>query len=168
MVKPDRSRYVWLYLPSNECKARWHALAEKAGTPLSKFCISIIEEHLSEDEDFKPRRAIVQESEDLKKENKTLRDDLRMKNIVLERYESELRRLRSEAFLGDDFRGVRTYSADLVNLLKSRGSITSQNILESLGIDPAESEAVKAVSMQLEELQSFGLIEHEGRSWKWI
>ncbi|HOK58012.1 MAG TPA: hypothetical protein PK659_04075 [Methanothrix sp.] len=35
----------------------------------------------------------------LRAENKELRDDLRQKKIVIERYENELRRYRSEAFL---------------------------------------------------------------------
>lgn len=168
MVKPDRSRYVWLYLASAENKKRWHDLAEKAGVPLSKFCISIIEERLSEDEDFKPRRAMVKELETLKAENKTLRDDLRQKGIVIERYEAELKRYRSAAFLSDDFRGMRRYSGELVNLLKTKGRMDSYAILESLGIDPTETESVRAVSRQLEELEAFNLIERDGRSWKWI
>ena len=43
MVMPDESRYVYLYLPSAEDKARWEKLAEEASVPLL---------HLKLDRDF--------------------------------------------------------------------------------------------------------------------
>ncbi len=39
MVMPDKSRYVYLYLPTAEDKQRWQSLADEAGIPLSKFVI---------------------------------------------------------------------------------------------------------------------------------
>jgi hypothetical protein len=168
LVKPDKSRYVWLYLPSKADKERWQAIADKARSPLSTFCISIIEERLAEEEEFKPRREMAREMEALKAENKALRDDLRQKDIVLERYEVDLKKYRSQSFLNDDYHGVRRYSKEIVDLLKSRGQADSYKILEVLGIDPRESELVKAVSKQLEELEGFGFIKSDGRSWKWI
>lgn len=168
LVKPDKSRYVWLYLPSKADKDRWQALADKAQTPLSKFCISIIEERLAEESEFKPRRELSKEMESLKAENKTLRDDTRQKAIVLERYEGELKKYRSQPFLGEDYAGVRRFSKEIVDLLKSRGQADSYRILEDLGIDPRESELVKAVSRQLEELEAYGIVKTDGRSWQWI
>jgi hypothetical protein len=43
MVMPDKSRYVYLYLPSAKDKARWEKLAEEAGVPLSKFVMEVFE-----------------------------------------------------------------------------------------------------------------------------
>jgi len=168
MVKPDKSRYVWLYLPSKADKERWQSLADRTKTPLSKFCISIIEERLAEEDEFKPHRAVAKELEDLKNENKALRDDLRQKGIVLERYENELKRYRSQSFLEEDYKGTRSYSKELVEILKTRGQVDSYKLLEALGIDPRESELVKAVSKQLEELEDYKLVKSDGRSWKWI
>lgn len=168
MVKPDRSRYVWLYLPSKADKERWHALAEKAKIPLSTFCISIIEERLAEEDGFKPHLKVAKEMENLKAENKTLRDDLRQKEIVLERYEAELKRYRAQPFQAEDYQGMRRYSGELVEILKKRGSMDSYRLLEALGIDPRESEQVKAVSRQLNELEAYKLIKTDGRSWRWI
>lgn len=168
MVKPDKSRYVWLYLPSKADKERWQAEADKVHSPLSNFCISIIEERLAEEEVFKPRREMAREMDALKAENKALRDDLRQKSIVIERYEGELKKFRSQSFTNDDYAGVRRYNKEIVDLLKSRGQADSYKILEALGIDPRESELVKAVSRQLEELEGFGFIKSDGRSWKWI
>ena len=41
-------------------------------------------------------------------------------------------------------------------------------LLEDLGIDPRESDLVKAVSKQLEELEGYGMIKPEGKGWRWI
>jgi len=155
-------------MPSDADKARWAAMAEKAKTPLSKWVIEIVESTLAENEEFQPRREMVKDLESLKHEMRALRDELGQKNIVLERYESELKHFRSTAFLEDDYKGMRRYSRELVDLLKARGQIDSYKILEALGIDPRESELVKAVSQQLEELEGYGMIRTDGRTWKWI
>lgn len=168
MVKPDKSRYVWLYLPSKADKERWQALADKAKTPLSKFCVELIESTLAESDEFKPRGEMAKELDTLKREIKVLRDDLRQKTIVIDRYEAELKRFRSEAFLDRGFQGVRRYPRELVEVLKARGSVDNYRLLEDLGINPKESDLVKAVSNQLEELEEYGMIKAEGRGWRWI
>ena len=168
MVKPDKSRYVWLYLPSKAAKERWQALADEAKTPLSTFCVSIIEEKLAESEEEKSQRTVIKELESLKGENKTLREDMRQKEVVLQRYEEELRRYRAEPFQADHFQGVRPYSRELVDILKARGHVGSYQILELLGIAPDETEAIKAVTKQLEELEKFNLIKADGKGWQWI
>ena len=155
-------------MPSDADKARWATLAENAKTPLSKWVIEIVESTLADNEEFSPRREMIKELEDLRKDNKTLRDDLRQKEIILDRYEAELRRFRSEPFLHADFKGIRPYSEELVKILKTRGQIDSYRLLDELGIDPRESDLVKAVTTQLEELEAYKLITMDGRSWKWI
>lgn len=168
VVKPDHSRYVHVYMPSDEDKARWAALAKNANTPLSKWVIEIVESTLAENEEFLPRREMVKKMDGLRKENKTLHDELRQKEIVLDRYELELKRFRSEPFLHTDFRGIRPYSEELVKIIKAHGRIDNYRLLEELGIDARESDLVKAVSSQLEELEAYKLIETDGRAWKWI
>lgn len=168
MVKPDRSRYIWLYCKSKAQKEQWQALAVKADTPLSTWCASIIEERVSEDEGSRPRHKLTKELDSLKEEIKTLREDLRQKEVVLQRYEAELRRYRAEPFQADQFKGVRPYSKELVEILKARGHVGSYQILELLGISPGEAEAIKAVSKQLEELEKFNLIKADGKGWQWI
>ena len=168
MVKPDRSRYIWLYCKSKAQKDQWQALAEKADTPLSAWCASIIEERLAEEDGLMPRHKLAKELEGLKADNESLREDLRRKELVLERYEAELRRYRAEPFQGEQFAGIRPYSKELVEILKARGHVGSYQILELLGIGPGEAEAIKAVSKQLEELEKFNLIKADGRGWQWI
>ncbi len=168
MVKPDRSRYIWLYCKSREQKEQWQALAEKADTPLSAWCASIIEERLAEDNGLMPRHKLAKDLESLRADNESLREDLRRKELVLERYEAELRRYRAEPFQGEQFAGIRPYSKELVEILKARGHVGSYQILELLGIGPGEAEAIKAVSKQLEELEKFNLIKADGKGWQWI
>lgn len=164
---PDKSRYVYLYLPSAEDKARWEKLAEDAGVPLTKFVIEVFESALDEESDFKPRGQLVIEIGKLRSENKLLRDDLNQKKIVLEKYETELKRYRSQAFVEDKFEGVRKYNRELIAVLKQGIVLDSYKLLEELGIDPNDSQLVKALSIQLEELEAFGLVTSTQRGWRW-
>jgi hypothetical protein len=171
MVKknlPDQSRYTYVYHPSREHKEQWAKIAAKAHTPLSKFIIETVDSVIDENAEFKPRGEMAKDMESLKAENKALRDDVRQKTIVLERYEAELKKYRSQSFLDEDYRGIRRYSKEIVELLKTRGSIDSYRLLEDLGIDPKESDLVKAVSNQLEELEAYGMIKPDGKGWQWI
>jgi hypothetical protein len=167
MVMPDKSRYIYLYLPTVEDKKRWQSLADEAGVPLSKFVIEVVESSLTEQSDFKPRGELVKEIGKLRTENKELRDDLKQKKIVLEKYENELKRYRSEAFLEDKFEGVRKYNKEIMAILKRGGVVDSYELLEELGIDPQEADTVRAVSKQLEDLESYGLVTSTQRGWKW-
>jgi hypothetical protein len=167
VVKPDKSRYVYLYLPSSEDKKRWDKLASDAGVPLSKFVIEIVENALMEESEFKPRTDMINELGSLRDEVRKLRDDLKLKNIVIDKYESELKRYRSATFLEGGFEGARKYNQELVELLKQKTVIDSYRILEELGIDPRETELVKAVSYQLDNLEAYGLVESTPRGWRW-
>ncbi|MDF0592201.1 hypothetical protein P0O24_01200 [Methanotrichaceae archaeon M04Ac] len=143
-------------------------MADEAKSPLSRFVIEIVESTLAENEELRPRREMVNELESVKNENKKLRDDLRQKDIVIDRYESELKRYRSEVFLSSNFEGIRRYSKELVEILKAGNYVDSYRLLEVLNIDPRESEQIQAVSHQLEELEEYGMIKPEGRGWRWI
>jgi hypothetical protein len=164
---PDKSRYVYLYLPTVADKQRWQTLADDAGIPLSKFIIQVVENALTEESDFKPRGDLVKEIGKLKSENKELRDDLKQKKIVLEKYENELKRYRNEAFLEDKYEGIRKYNREIMTILKRGAVIDSYTLLEELGVDPTETDSVKAISKQLEDLESFGLISSTQRGWRW-
>ena len=168
MVMPDKSRYVYLYLPSAEDKARWEKLAEEAGVPLSRFVIEVFESTLAEESDFKPRGELVKEIGKLRSENKVLRDDLNQKKIVLEKYETELKRYRSQAFVENKFEGVRKYNCELIAVLKQGIVLDSYKLLEELSIDPNDSQLVKAISQQLEELEAYGLVTSTKRGWRWV
>jgi hypothetical protein len=167
MVMPDKTRYVYVYLPSAKDKRRWEKLAEDAGVPLSKFVIEAVEDSLAESE-FRPRAEMTREMGKLRSDNKQLRDELKLKNIVLEKYETELKRYRSEAFLEDKFEGVRKYNKEIITILKRGGVVDSHSLLNQLGINPKESDLVKSVSKQLEDLEMYGLVTSTPRGWRWV
>jgi len=167
LVKPDKSRYVYLYLPSSEEKRRWEDKAKEAGAPLSRFIIEIVENAMADEEEFTPRGELAKEAAELRSENKQLRDELKLKNIVIDRYEAELKRYRSATFLEEDFEGTRKYDKEIIAILKRGGVINSYKLLEELGIDPRETDLVKAVSHQLEDLEAYGLVAATNRGWRW-
>ena len=168
MVKPDRSRYVYVYLPSAEDKKRWDNLASEAGVPLSKFVIEIVENALADEADIKPRAELVKQLGSQRDEIRKLHEELKLKNIVLDKYENELKRYRSAAFLEDDFVGARKYSRELIKILKRGDLVDNYRLLEELRIDPREADLVKAVSTELENLETYGLIASSPRGWRWV
>jgi len=168
LVKPDRSRYVYVYLPSAEDKKRWDNLASEAGVPLSKFVIEIVENSLADEADIKPRAELVKQLGSLRDEIRKLQEELKLKSIVLDKYENELKRYRSAAFLEDDFEGARKYSRELIKILKRGDLVDNYRLLEELGIDPREADLVKAVSTELENLETYGLIASSPRGWSWV
>jgi hypothetical protein len=79
---PDRARYTYVYHPPRKHKEQWKKIAKTAKTPLSKFFIGTVDSVIDENAEFKP-----------------LRDDLRQKAVVIERYEGELKKYRSQSSL---------------------------------------------------------------------
>jgi hypothetical protein len=88
--------------------------------------------------------------------------------LLVEKLEEDLRRYRARMFTDLSFSGVRSYDRRLVEILKQPGAHTSEELLSRLGIKPTEQEAVKAVSVQLENLQGYGLVRSTRRGWMWI
>jgi hypothetical protein len=41
-------------------------------------------------------------------------------------------------------------------------------MLELLGIDPKDTDIVKAISLELEALENYGMIISNARGWRWI
>jgi hypothetical protein len=86
----------------------------------------------------------------------------------LEKYENELKRYRNQAFVEDKFEGARKYNRELIAILKRGVTIDSYKLLEELGIDPNDTDLVKAISTQLEDLEKYGLVTSTQRGWRWM
>ena len=52
--------------------------------------------------------------------------------------------------------------------MKRGGTLDSYKLLEALGIDPKDSELVKAISRQLEDLEAYGVVAPTPKGWRWI
>jgi len=163
---PDPARYTYVYHPSVQHKEKWKKTAAKARTPLSKFIIATVDGVV--DEEYRPPGELMREIEVLKQKNIDLHDDLHRKDILINRYESELKRYRAAPWI-EDTPGVRQMSEYLVSILKARHTIESGRLLEELGIDPREVDLARAIHKQLESLQAFGAVGQDKKgSWVWL
>jgi hypothetical protein len=111
------------------------------------------------------------------KENKALRDELRqvrselkLKSELMRRYEDENYNLRFANFESvDQQSGSRRFDVELIKLLKeNKKTLHSSDILDVLGIDSLDMQAVKPIRNQLESLLSFGLVTENSSGWRWV
>jgi hypothetical protein len=166
MPRPEQVQYL-IYPPSKELIEEWRAASKERGTSLNNYIIEMVEKsrHL---ENNNPRPDLSRENSELKEENRKLRDDLRIKELILEKYESELYKVRYGTFSDLDKQGQRGFDEKLVVALKRGRMMSDRDIYSELGIDPRDAEAVRLVSNQLKGLLRYGLIEETPRGWRWI
>jgi hypothetical protein len=145
----------------------WRAESRDFGTSINNYIIEMVEKsrHL---EAANPRPNLSKENSQLKEENRKLRDDLRIKELILQKYESELYALRHEAFSDTNQQGQREYDEKLVVAFRRGRIMGEREIYSELGIDPRDAEAVKLVSNQLKGLKRYGLIEETSKGWRWL
>jgi len=170
-TKSINERYVYAYLPSVEMVGDWKARAKKSNVSISQFVYEHVTNSLRQEEgeeSYKPRAELIEE---LRKKDDALEKLTRENEITklaLERVETELHRYRAEPFLGENFQGTRKYDTKLIELLKKGQPIDSDHLLRQLRISPRETDLVKAVSRQLENLQDYGLVRKTHHGWKWV
>ena len=164
-----KERTVYVYLPSEEFVEEWRRHAALAKKSLSKFVFEIVEDYIrrSEDHRFESRLELIKKLKELDDEVKRLREENRMLRKLVENLERELRRYRAQPFLEPHFEGVRRFDRELIELLRTGESFSEEEILDRLGVDPSETDYVKAISKQLEILEDYGLVEFTGRGWRW-
>ncbi len=163
-----KQRAIYVYLPSHDAVNRWKGLAKKAGTSISKFVAEHVENSLNKEEKgFSSRSTLLEE-------NKHLRETLQDKNkrvehleLLVEKLEEDLRFYRSKMFTDTEFTGVRSYDRKLIEILREPGTHSTEELLSSLRIKQNETEAIKAISQQLENLEAYGLARSTMKGWKW-
>jgi len=169
MVAPGlKARYVDVYLPSEEAKRAWEEEAKKAGLPMSKFVFEAVESFRAAKVET-PKFEIVKELADAKEEVQKLRSELKMKTMLLEKLEGDLYKARYADFQAVQMgEGTRSHDEELIKILRRGKALEGYSILKELGIDPADTEAVKLVNNQLDSLRRFGLVEETASGWRWI
>ncbi len=147
---------------------KWKRVAEKSGESISKFVIEHVENSLNKDEEgFSSRSALLEENKHLRE---TLQDkDKRVEHLELlvEKLEEDLRFYRSKMFTDTGFTGVRSYDRKLIEILRERGTHSTEELLSRLRIKQNETEAIKAISKQLENLEAYGLARSTMKGGKW-
>ena len=164
-----KQRAIYVYLPSIEMVESWKELAKNQGVSISKFVAEHVENSLRQEDDpgYKPRAELLKEVHKLGEELGGERKKNRRLDLVVDRLERELRRYRAQPFLEEGFEGVRSFQKELVEALRAGGVLSNEELLSRLGVSPSEQEAVKAVSKQLELLESYGLVQPTPRGWRW-
>jgi hypothetical protein len=156
-----------IYFSSGKDLEMWEDRAKKNGISLSKYIMEMAEGGY-EAETNQPRGSqMAQELGQLREDTRKLREELKLRSLVLEKYETELFRLRNDSFGHPEFEGIRKYSKDLIDLLHRGGTWPGPEILKDLHIDPKDSHAVQMLYRQLQVLQSLGLVSEEARGWRW-
>ena len=177
MPKPNKGktetikkRAIYVYLPSQKMVDVWKSRAEKAGTSISKFVIDRVEDSISKEtgeEGYLNRLELIKKLSNAEEELKQLRKDNRLLKKLVDNLDTELKRYRTKPFLEEDYRGIRRFDKELIDLLKEGGSYSGDDILTLLNINHSDIDLVKAVNKQLEVLESYGLLAYVGRGWKW-
>jgi hypothetical protein len=169
MVVPHlKARYINVYLPSAKVKELWEEDAKKAGIALSKFVFEAVEKFRESDNELQ-RYDFVKELAEVRDEAQRLRNDLKMKNLLIEKLEIEVYKSRHADFgEADPADGTRGHDEEIITILKRGKPVDGYSLLKELGINPRETEAVKLVNNQLESLRRFGLVEETALGWRWI
>ena len=166
-----QNRTVYVYLSSAKEMQDWKTRAERSHVPLSQFVHEHVTNSLRQEEgeeSYKPRTKLIEELRQKDETIEKLTRENEITKLALERVENELHRYRAEPFVQENFQGVRKYDRKLIELLKKGEAVDSDHLLRLLRINPRETDLVKAVSNQLENLEAYGLIQKTRRGWKWI
>ncbi len=169
MVKKKelKQRAIYVYPPADIAE-KWKTTARAAETSISKFVIEHVENSLnSDDEGFASRTSIIEENKHLRESLGEQGKRVSHLEILVEKLEEDLRFYRSKMFTDKGFSGVRQYDKRLVEILREPGTHSNEEILSRLGIKPIESESVKAIMIQMETLESGGLIKSTRKGWIW-
>lgn len=164
-----RNRYASVYFSTQEEKQFWDSFAQERGTTLSNLIFEGLSS-LRDREISSPRPDLIKENESLRDEIRQVRAELKLKSELLRRYEDENYKLRFADFESVELQsGSRKFDIELIKLLKeNKKTFNSSDILDTLGIDSRDIQAVKLVRNQLESLQRFGIITENSYGWRWV
>lgn len=158
-------RIQTLYFRSQKEKEVWDKAAKETGEPTSKFILEMAE--LGRRKKELPNEESRQTSQ-FRKELREIREKNQLLEMLREKHESEILKLRHRIFLGPDHDGQWKYSKELRDLLQKGGVWPGHEIIRSLHISPEDHEAVQIVINQLRGLESYGLVRETVRGWQWI
>jgi len=166
-VKSLKQRKVDVYPPSLVMRDRWKQAADKKEMTLSKFVIESVENQIREEKEYSSRSELLKKIDALQEENIELRRKKNQQNIVIDKLQEELQVYRMQPFLEEGFKGVRRIEKRLVDLLREKTSVRADDLYKELGVNPRNSDAMKAISKELQRLERYGLVTMTHEGWKW-
>lgn len=160
-----RSKIIEIYASSKDEAKKIREAANSAGLTTSKFVLNAVRPHIYDIEEGPSRSGLVEESAQLRDEVRSLREDGRARDLLLERYETELRRVRDTAFLAPH--GEAALDPELLRVLR-KGPIHEHRLLDTLKISNDDGKAIRAVSRQLSFLEASGFVAKGPNGWRWL
>ncbi len=159
-----KGRRLEIILDSIKQKQRIDSKADEKGLPTALFVKSVLLDAVEGKGNASSGPS--SDIQRLHKEVLQLRKDLELKELQNEKLERELRQARGTAWRETLHEGSRSFDADLLAALQ-HGPIQDYNLLEAMGIDAQDVEAIRAVTNQLASLEAMGLIKKSQRGWTW-
>jgi|APFre7841882654_1041346.scaffolds.fasta_scaffold05806_6 hypothetical protein len=149
-------------LPSIEFSEKWETRRKAAGLSMSSWIFETIEAS----EDYNPVHITdAKDLEAIREENRTLRKELDNAKRDAERATTELFKLRNSIFLNNQ--GQFQLELRIIEALRNGGTWSDRELLKELEVDPRDVDAIKLVTIQLQHLQDYNLVEESPYGWKW-
>jgi hypothetical protein len=170
MVKKDslKKRAIYVYPPA-DMSENWKNLADKSDTSISKFVIEHVENSLGlADEDYRSRSLVLEENRQLREALAEKEKRVHHLELLVDKLEEDLRAYRSRLFTDKTYTGAKTYDKQLIALLREPGAHDSDSIINRLNVEPNNTDVIKAISIQLENLEAYGLLRNTGKGWVWV
>lgn len=151
-----------MYFPSEADRERWRKNARKSKMPFTDWIYSMVESKLAdEDEGARTAQTVATLAE-----NRQLRRELQKSEARINDLEMEIFKLREQKFAEDQ--GRAPIDEKLVQVLQKGGTCSNAAILEELGVDPHDIEAIELLSRQLQLLQDIKLVRESAWGWRWF
>lgn len=170
-----KKRAAWIYLPTIELRKKWENLSKKSGMSFSSWIVNNVRENLENRSNLGiSRKNLEEENTHLKEELAIIQKKLRDTTIIKDNLERDIQKYRTEPFLQSDFKGIRKYDKNLIDILRSTKKktgtyryVTNDEILSRLDIEHSDTELVKGISVQLARLENYGLVKSGPKGWRW-
>ncbi len=165
-----KERAIYVYLPSEDMAKEWKGRAEAGGLSISKFVVEHVQNSLSQEEDpgYASRSELLRRLGSLEDENRRLSEEDDILKSAYARLEEELKVYRRTSFEETkDYQGARGFEKELVAVLKRKRIVDAGELLGLLGVDPKDTESVKAVTRELQNLVDYGFVVALPRGWRW-
>ncbi len=156
MPGKHNDRRLDFYFSSEAEKKRFRAEARKHGCTACRYLRHIIDEHFHHP--LEPS-TVPQDIQNLKEEISRLKKDLREADLLTKVQDELIQSLRNQL-------PIQTIDDQLIEAIQN-GPIHDRKLLETLGIDMSNGDAIRAISRQLEILEANGMITRNARGWSW-
>ena len=171
----SHKRRIVLYLPTKEIVDKWNKLAEKSAMTTSSFIQEIVRNHIENEGTMESQKAkdklineLQEHNRQLRVENTELSKKVTMLDNLTDRYEQEIKQLKNQSFLDNNFEGIREFNHRLIELLREKRNIKEHEIFDVMHIDPRDSETIKALNRQLDTLFEYNLVKKYKGGIQWL